>query len=176
MKSEKFLSVATLGESVPAGRAATATGRMRTGVFVGSFNPFTIGHDSIVRRALPLFDRLVIGVVGDNVHKPGMPSAEERMQAIRELYADEERIEVKEYDGLAMDFAKAEGAGFIVKGVRNASDFEYEQWQADFNRRLGGIETILLYTVPELASISSSALRELQHFGVDISEFLPKKD
>lgn len=149
---------------------------MRTGVFVGSFNPFTIGHDSIVKRALPLFDRLVIGVVGDNVHKPDMPSAEERMQAIRKLYADEQRIEVKPYHGLAMDFAKAEGAKFIVKGVRSVSDFEYEQWQADFNRRIGGVETILLYTEPELASISSSALRELQHFGVDITSYLPKRN
>ena len=148
---------------------------MRTGVFVGSFNPFTIGHDSIVKRALPLFDRLVIGVVGDNVHKPDMPSAEERMQAIRELYANEKRIEVKPYHGLAMDFAKAEGAQYIIKGVRSVSDFEYEQWQADFNRRIGGIETLLLYTEPELASVSSSALRELQHFGVDITPYLPKK-
>ena len=149
---------------------------IKTGVFVGSFNPFTIGHDSIVKRALPLFDRLVIGVVGDNVHKPDMPSAEERMQAIRKLYADEQRIEVKPYHGLAMDFAKAEGAKFIVKGVRSVSDFEYEQWQADFNRRIGGVETILLYTEPELASISSSALRELQHFGVDITSYLPKRN
>lgn len=148
---------------------------MKTGIFVGSFNPFTIGHDSIVRRALPLFDRLVIGVVGDNVHKPDMPSAEERMQVIRDLYADDARIEVKPYNGLAMDFAKAENAKFIVKGVRTVSDFEYEQWQADFNRRLGGIETILLYTEPELASVSSSAVRELQHFGVDVSNYLPKK-
>ena len=148
---------------------------MRTGIFVGSFNPFTVGHDSIVRRALPLFDRLVIGVVGDNVRKPDMPSAEERMQVIRDLYVDEKRIEVKPYFGLTMDFAKAEGAQFIVKGVRSVSDFEYEQWQADINRRLGGIETILLYSEPELASVSSSALRELAHFGVDISEFLPKK-
>ena len=142
---------------------------------MGSFNPFTIGHDSIVRRALPLFDRLVIGVVGDNVHKPDMPSAEQRMAAICELYAEEPRIEVKPYQGLAMDFAKAEGAQFIVKGVRTVSDFEYEQWQADFNRRLGGIETILLYTEPELASISSSALRELAHFGVDVSDYIPKQ-
>ena len=149
---------------------------MRTGIFVGSFNPFTIGHDSIVRRALPLFDRLVIGVVGDNVHKPDMPQAKERMQAIKALYADDTRIEVKVYNGLAMDFAKAENAQFIVKGVRTASDFEYEQWQADFNRRLGGIETILLYTEPELASVSSSAVRELQHFGVDVSAYIPKKN
>ena len=148
---------------------------MKTGVFVGSFNPFTIGHDSIVRRALPLFNRLVIGVVGDNVHKPDMPSAEERLQVIRDLYAEEQRIEVKPYHGLAMDFAKAEGALYIIKGVRSVSDFEYEQWQADFNRRIGGIETILLYTEPELSSVSSSALRELQHFGVDVSPFLPKR-
>lgn len=147
--------------------------QLRTGIIVGSFDPFTIGHDSIVRRALPLFDRLVIGVVGDNVHKPNMRPAEERMQAILDLYADESRIKVKTFHGLAMDFAKAENAQFIVKGVRNTSDFEYEQWQADFNRKLGGIETILLYTEPELASISSSALRELSHFGVDVSEYIP---
>lgn len=141
---------------------------------MGTFDPFTIGHDSVVRRALPLFDRLVIGVVGDNVHKPGMSPAEERIKNISELYQNEPAIEVKPFYGLAMDFARQEGAQFIVKGVRSVSDFEYEQWQADFNRRLGGIETILLYTEPELASVSSSALRELSHFGVDVSEFLPK--
>ena len=81
---------------------------------------------------------------------------------------------MKPYHGLAMDFAKAENARYIVKGIRNTSDFEYEQWQADFNRKLGGIETILLYTEPELASISSSALRELSHFGVDVSAYIPK--
>ena len=142
---------------------------------MGTFDPFTIGHDSIVRRALPLFDRLVIGVVGDNVHKPNMRPAEERLQTIADLYRDQPAIEVKTYYGLAMDFARQEGAQFIIKGVRSVSDFEYEQWQADFNRRLGGIETILLYTEPELASVSSSALRELSHFGVDITPFLPKR-
>ena len=74
-----------------------------------------------------------------------------------------------------MDFARNEGAQFIVKGVRSVTDFEYEQWQADFNRRLGGIETILLYTEPELVSVSSSALRELSHFGIDVTPFLPQK-
>ena len=149
---------------------------MRTGIFVGTFDPFTIGHDSIVRRALPLFDRLVIGVVGDNVNKPNMRPVEERIKSLTELYLDQPAIEVKPYFGLAMDFARSEGAQFIVKGVRSVTDFEYEQWQADFNRRLGGIETILLYTEPELASVSSSALRELSHFGVDVSEFLPQKN
>ena len=147
---------------------------MRTGIFVCTFDPFTVGHDSIVRRALPLFDRLVIGVVGDNVNKPNMRPAQERLAAIAALYRDQPAIEVKTFYGLAMDFAKSEGAQFIVKGVRSVSDFEYEQWQADFNRRLGGIETILLYTEPQLASISSSALRELSHFGVDVSPYLPK--
>ena len=149
---------------------------MKTGIFVGSFNPFTVGHDSIVRRAIPLFDRLVIGVVGDQVHKPGMPPAEERVRAIAALYADEPRIEVKPYHGLAMDFAKAEGAQFIVKGVRSVKDFEYEREQADINRQLSGIETILLYAEPQLASVSiDSMVRELQHFGVDVSRFCRKK-
>ena len=143
---------------------------------MGTFDPFTIGHDSIVRRALPLFDRLVIGVVGDNVHKPGMSPAQQRVDAIAAVYADEPRVNVKIFEGLAMDFARQEGAQFIVKGVRSVSDFEYEQWQADFNRRLGGIETILLYCEPELASVSSSAVRELSHFGVDVSQFLPSNE
>lgn len=149
----------------------------KTGIFVGSFNPFTIGHDSIVRRALPLFDRLVIGVVGDHVGKPGMVPASERMKAIADLYADEPRIEVKPYYGLAVDFARSIGARFIVKGVRSAKDFEYEREQADINRQLtnGEVETILLYSEPQLSAVSSSMVRELQHFGVDVSAFLPKK-
>ncbi len=148
---------------------------MRTGIFVGSFNPFTIGHDSIVTRALPLFDRLVIGVVGDQVHKPDLPSAETRIKAIADLYADEPRIEVKPYYGLAVDFAKQEGAHYIIKGVRSVKDFEYEREQADINRQLSGIETILLYSEPQYASISSTMVRELQHFGVDVTPYLPHR-
>lgn len=148
---------------------------MKTGVFVGSFDPFTIGHDSIVRRALGLFDRLVIGVVGDQVHKPNMQPAEQRMQAIRQLYADEPKIEVKPYYGLAVDFAKEQGALYIIKGVRSVKDFEYEREQADINRQISGIETVLLFAEPRYASVSSSVVRELQHFGRDVSEFLPKR-
>ena len=149
---------------------------MKTGVFVGTFDPFTIGHASVVRRALPLFDRLIIGVVGDQVHKPDMSSAEERIKAIADLYRDEPRIEVKPYYGLAVDFARAENAHFIVKGVRSVKDFEYEREQADINRQLSGIETILLYSEPQFSSISSTMVRELQHFGVDVSQYLPHKN
>ena len=126
-------------------------------------------------RALPLFDRLVIGVVGEQVHKPDLPSAQERVKAIANLYADEPRIEVKAYYGLAVDFAKAENAHFIVKGVRSVKDFEYEREQADINRQLSGVETILLYSEPQYASISSTMVRELQHFGVDVTPYLPQR-
>ena len=145
----------------------------RIGVFVGTFNPFTVGHDSIVRRALPLFDRLVIGVVGDHVQKSGLPSAEERVEAIASVYADEPHVIVKPYYGLAVDFAREQGARFIVKGVRSVKDFEYEREQADINRLItnGEIETIFLYAEPQLSSISSTMVRELQHFGVDTSPF-----
>ena len=146
---------------------------MRTGIFVGTFNPFTLGHDNIVRRALTLADRIVIGVVADNVNKPGVPTADERMEPIRQLYAGDSRVEVKTFSGLAVDFARAEKGDFIVKGVRNVKDFEYEREQAEWNCRLTGIETILLIAEPNLSSLSSSTLRELQHFGVDITPYLP---
>ena len=148
---------------------------MRTAIFVGSFDPFTVGHDSIVRRALPLFDRLVVGVVGDNVHKPDMCPSVERMRVIEELYANEPAVEVKPYYGLAVDFAREQGASYIIKGVRSVKDFEYEREQADINRQISGIETILLFAEPQLASVSSSVVRELRHFGQDVSMLLPQQ-
>lgn len=146
----------------------------RTALFTGSFDPFTIGHDAIVRRALPLFDRIVIGV-GVNVHKKYLYSAEVRVADIKKLYARNDKIEVKAFSDLAVDFAKREGARFIIKGVRSVKDFEYEREQADINRQIGGIETILLYAEPKYESVSSSMVRELIHFGMDVSAFLPKR-
>ena len=146
---------------------------MKTGIFVGSFDPFTVGHDSILRRALPLFDKIVIGV-GVNERKKCMLSAEERTERIARLYANEPKIEVKAYSDLTIDFARREGAEYIIKGVRSVKDFEYEREQADINRRLSSIETILFYAEPQLESISSSVVRELNNFGRDITEFLPK--
>ena len=144
----------------------------RIGIFVGSFDPFTIGHDSVVRRALPLFDHIVIGV-GVNSQKSHMLSEDERIEAITRLYADEPKISVKVFHDLAVDFAKREGATYIIKGVRTVKDFEYEREQADINRRISGIDTIFLFTEPQLASVSSSMVRELLRYGRDVKEFLP---
>ena len=145
---------------------------MKTGIFTGSFDPFTVGHDDIVRRALPLFDRIVIGV-GYNERKKTMLTPDERVAAIVALYAGEPRIEVRSYSDLTVDFARREQAGFIIKGVRSIKDFEYEREQADINRRIGGVETVLLYAAPQFESVSSSMVRELMHFGRDVSAFLP---
>lgn len=141
---------------------------------MGSFDPFTIGHAAIVRRALPLFDRIVIGV-GVNERKKYLSSAQQRTDAIKTIYRNEPRIVVKEYGDLTVDFARREEAGFIIKGVRSLKDFEYEREQADINLRIGGIETLLFYAEPQYSSISSSMVRELMHFGKDVSEFLPKQ-
>ena len=144
-----------------------------TAIFTGSFDPFTIGHDDIVRRALPLFSRIVIGV-GVNERKQYMHTAEERCAAISRIYEDEAKIEVKAYSDLTVDFARREGAAYIIKGVRSVKDFEYEREQADINRQLSGVETLLLYADPQLSSVSSSMVRELIHFGQDVSRYLPK--
>ena len=120
---------------------------MKTGIFVGSFDPFTIGHDDIVKRALPLFDRLVIGV-GVNERKQCMLTAEERVARIRRLYADEPNISVEAYADLTVDLAKRVGASFIVKGVRSVKDFEYEREQAEINRQLTGIRPSCFMPMP----------------------------
>ena len=143
-----------------------------TGIFTGSFDPYTIGHDDILRRALPLFDHIVIGI-GVNERKSYMQSAEERIKTIKAIYADETKVEVKTYNDLTIDFARRENASYIIKGVRSVKDFEYERDQADINRQLSGIETLLLYADPRYSAVSSSMVRELIHFGQDVSRFLP---
>ena len=141
-------------------------------LFPGSFDPFTLGHADIVKRALTMFDEVLIGV-GYNEQKEGWMPVEERVASIKKLYTDEPRIKVECYSGLTADFAKANGITAIVRGVRTTTDFEYEMQMADVNRQLTGIETILLPASPQYASLSSSLVRELAHFGHDISEYLP---
>ena len=145
---------------------------MRTGIFTGSFDPYTIGHDNILRRALPLFDRIIIGI-GVNEQKKYMLSADMRKKKIQELYRNEPRITVKTYNDLTIDFAKREMAQYIIKGVRSVKDFEYEREMAEANYRLSGIDTLLLFADPSLSFLSSSMVRELIHFGKDVREFLP---
>ncbi len=139
---------------------------VRVAVFAGSFDPFTIGHDDIVRRALRLFDRLVI-VVARNPEKHYMFTAEERVEAIREVYRDEPRVSVVEYGGMTVDIAAKVGARFQVRGVRSTIDFEYERVEAEYNDKLGGLETVLLYAKPQFSTISSTAYRTLVYFHKD---------
>ena len=145
----------------------------KKGLFPGSFDPFTRGHDDIVKRALGLFDEVIIAV-GYNESKKGWLPPEERVRTISKLYADEPRITVESYTGLTVDFAREHGVTAIIRGVRTTADFEYEMQMADVNRQLAGIETILLPASPQLSSISSSIVRELAHFGHDVSQFLPQ--
>ena len=145
---------------------------MSTAVFPGTFDPFTIGHDALVRRALSVVDELYIAI-GINTEKRTMLTLDERMQRIETLYKDEPSVRVVSYEGLTTDFAQSIGAQFIIRGVRNTIDFEYERNIADVNRMLTGIDTLLLISEPEYAAISSSMVRELSHFGKDISKYLP---
>lgn len=146
---------------------------MNIALFSGSFDPFTVGHQDIVTRFLPLFDKIVIGV-GYNEHKLGMLSADERVEQICAVYANEAKVEVQKYTELTVDFARRVSAHYIIKGVRSTKDFEYEREQAEINKLLAPeIETILLFASADKAAVSSSMIRELKHFGRDVSEFLP---
>lgn len=149
----------------------TDTGK-RIAMFQGSFDPFTLGHESIVRRALPLFDEIVVAVVSNIAKQPFM-SLESRMAFIKQIFAGEPRVRVVASDGLTVDVARQQGASCLLRGVRMIQDFENEMHMAEINRRLGGIETVLLYTLPEFSHISSSIVRELYRYGQDVSAMLP---
>ena len=146
---------------------------MKRAIFPGTFDPFTTGHYSVVKRALTFMDEIVIGI-GINESKRTLLPAEKRLSMIRDLYADEPRVKVVIYSGLTVDLAKKMEADFIVRGIRTVRDFEYEETIADINRKLSGIETLLLFTEPELTSVSSTIVRELIHFGKDVTPFLPE--
>lgn len=145
----------------------------RRAIFPGTFDPFTVGHASIVNRSLGFMDELIIGI-GINENKNTYFPIEKREEMIRRLYAHEPRVKVVSYDNLTVDLAKQWEAHFIIRGIRTVKDFEYEETIADINRKLEGIETILLFTEPELTCVSSSVVRELLSFGKDISRFLPE--
>jgi pantetheine-phosphate adenylyltransferase len=146
---------------------------MKRAIFPGTFDPFTIGHYSIVMRSLSLMDEVVIGI-GINENKETIFPVGKRVKMISDLFKDEPRIRVESYDSLTVDFAKEMQAEFIIRGIRTVNDFEYEETIADINRQISGIETIVLFTEPRYTCISSSVVRELLHYHKDVSEFLPK--
>ena len=141
-------------------------------IFPGTFDPFTVGHESVVRRALTFVDDLVI-VIGVNDNKRSHYDVERRLQTIRSYYRNEPRVQVEAYTDLTIDFARRVDAQLIIRGIRTVKDFEYEETIADINRKLTGIETILLFTEPELTAVSSTIVRELLKYGKDVSQFLP---
>ena len=145
----------------------------KTALFAGTFDPYTIGHHSIVKRAMAMFDKIIIAI-GRNNAKASQTDAEKRVENIARIYADEPRVEVVTYEGLTADFAREQGACCLLRGVRSVKDFEYERDLADLNREISGLETVLLISEPQYSAISSSAVRELIGYGKDVSKFLPK--
>ena len=146
-----------------------------TALFAGSFNPLTIGHESIVKRTLCFADEVVIAIGINNAKENPKTETEERILTIRSYFTDEPRVTVLAYEGLTVDFARQVQADVMVRGVRSVKDFEYEREMADVNRKISGMETILLFSEPELSAVSSSIVRELKAHGKDISKFLPQK-
>lgn len=145
---------------------------MRIAVFPGSFDPLTKGHEEIVRKAVPLFDKVYVAV-GENANKQSCFTLEQRLLWIRRAFADEPSVEVAVYEGLTVDFCRKVNARFIVRGLRNSLDFQYEKDIAEANRHLAPeVETIFLVSTPALAHVSSSLVRELYHHHANYSEYL----
>ncbi|MGD9992023.1 MAG: pantetheine-phosphate adenylyltransferase [Salinivirgaceae bacterium] len=148
---------------------------MKTAVFAGSFDPFTTGHESVVVRALPLFDTIIIAI-GSNSSKSGFLSIEERIELIENVFRDEPRVKVEAYDGLTVDYCKKVNAGFMIRGIRTAADFEYERGVAQMNKiMLPDVESVFLLTTPELTPVNSTIVRDILRHGGDVSQFLPPK-
>jgi pantetheine-phosphate adenylyltransferase len=146
----------------------------RIAVFPGSFDPITTGHEDIVLRGAALFDEVVVAI-GVNTTKNYLFSLEQRMAFVEQTFAGHATIRVAKYEGLTVEFCKSIGAKYILRGLRNSTDFEYESTIANMNKSISdGIETILLVTAPELSHFQSTVIREIYKNNGDISSFLPK--
>ncbi len=144
-------------------------------VFPGSFDPFTVGHESIVNRAEVLFDKIYIAI-GYNAKKDALFTLEERKNFINQVFEDNSKIEVIHFEGLTINLCKELGANYILRGLRTAADFEYERAIAQVNKAMyEGIETVFLLTMPEHTPINSSIVRDIVRHGGDPSKFIPKK-
>jgi pantetheine-phosphate adenylyltransferase len=145
----------------------------KTAIFPGTFDPFTIGHLSLVHRGLKLVDEIIIAI-GVNPNKKTFFSIEDRTEMVSLIFKGNKNVKVTAYDCLTVDFAQKVNANFILRGIRSVNDFEYEKNIADVNRKISGIETFVLYTEPEHTHISSSIVRELLSYGKNVSEFVPE--
>jgi len=140
----------------------------------GSFDPITRGHESIIKRALPLFDEIIIAI-GVNVEKKGFFPLESRLEWISHVFKDEPKIKVCSYEGLTVDFCRKVDAAFLLRGLRTSSDFEFERSIGHINKQLyPGIETVFLLTQPEYMSLNSSIVREIVRYNGDASQFVPE--
>ena len=144
----------------------------RIGLFPGTFDPVTLGHTDIIDRALPLFDKLYIGI-GRNTNKQPMFSEQQRQDWLELIYKGNDKIEIVIYDGLTVDCCKKIGAGFILRGIRYVNDFEYEKAIADMNRSIANIETIFLTCLPQYTSVASTLVRDVLKYGGEVTQFLP---
>jgi pantetheine-phosphate adenylyltransferase len=148
---------------------------MRICLFPGTFDPVTLGHTDIIHRALPLFDKFIIGI-GRNVNKEPMFSEKKRLMWLREIYKDNVNVEALAYDGLTVECCKKNNANFILRGIRYVNDFEYEKAIADMNRSLDhNIETIFLTCLPQFTSVASTLVRDVIRNGGNASQFLPEE-
>lgn len=146
----------------------------RIALFPGTFDPITIGHLDIIHRALPVFDKLVIGI-GRNANKTAMFSEEQRMKWIREIFGGNPKVSVVVYEGLTVECCRKVGANFIVRGIRYVNDFEYEKAIADMNRSLDkDIETVFLTCLPQYTSVASTLVRDVIRNGGNARQFLPE--
>lgn len=146
---------------------------MRTAVFPGSYDPVTLGHVDIIERALPLFD-IIILAIGVNTDKKYMFSLEDRLNFLKETFKGNEKIKVDTYEGLTVDYCKKEDARFILRGIRNSLDLEFEKTIGQNNYKMAGIETVLLLASPENSHISSTVVRDIKKHGGDFSYLVPK--
>jgi pantetheine-phosphate adenylyltransferase len=147
----------------------------KTAIFPGSFDPFTVGHESIVMRALPLFDKIIIGI-GHNINKEYYFPLEKRVEWIKKVFKGNTKIEIKTYKGLTVDFCKQVNARYILRGLRTSSDFEYERAVGQMNKAMyPEIETVFLLTMPQHTAINSTIVRDIIRYGGDASLFLPKE-
>lgn len=145
----------------------------KVAVFPGTFDPITIGHVDIVERALHIFDELIVAV-GKNSGKQPFFSAEQRIKWLKELFSNHPKVKVMEYEGLTVDFCKSVGAQFILRGIRNGTDLEYERAIADVNRLTApDIETVFITARPEFSTISSTLVRDMIRYGRNIDAYLP---